>query len=162
MKTKWMLNLVGIVFLASSVSAYAEDWKGEPEKSELSVGGLAGMGIIDGTMGLALYGTISKKIIKHGFVPDISDSVSVELLGGPVILPGSTAFGYGATIRWDFYKDSQWTPYAFGGVGGNLLNSRFELLPRFGVGIFCNLAQFFRLRAEVGADLIAAGVNFLF
>jgi hypothetical protein len=165
------LSLVLFV-LSSSSLAFSEDWKGTPETSEISVGGLAGLGIIDNSSGFSVLGTVSKKIIHHGFVPDINNTVSLEGAIGPVFLSGVTAWLYSAHLRWDFEKDATWTFFGLGGVGGNILststgnnsekNSRFVMTPRFGVGAFYKLTQQVRLRADIAHDFMGVGVNLPF
>jgi len=148
------------------VLAHADDWKGESKPEDFSAGLLTGLGIIDGTSGYALIGTFSRKIIPHGFIPDIANSVSIEGVVGPVFIPGLTAWLYGAHLRWDFVKDINWTFYGLGGLGGNITSpatgSRFELTPRFGVGTFFQITEVIRGRAEVTHDGVTLGVNFLF
>ncbi len=158
------LLLVSLISVASN--AFAEDWKGKTESSEMSAGVLTGLGIIDGSSGYALLGTFSRKIVPHGFVPDINNLVSIEGAIGPVFLSGVTATAYSAHLRWDFIKDSTWTFYGLGGVGGNMMSvnsvSRFEMTPRFGMGAFFRLSDLIRGRAEISHDLVAVGVNFPF
>lgn len=148
-----------------SVSAIAnEDWKGKPDTSEFSAGALTGMGIIDNHVGFAIMGTVSKKIVKQGFIPDINNNVNVEAQMGPVFMSGGTAFMFSGHLRWDFIKDEEFTLYALGGAGGNItpasLGDRFELYPRFGVGaMWDKLKAPFVLRAELSHELIAVGVT---
>jgi hypothetical protein len=141
-----------------------EDWKGKPEATDISLGALVGLGIIDSTSGFIVLGTASKKIIPHGFVSDLNDSVSVEVGAGPLFLSGVTAVAYTAHLRWDFNKDATWAFYGLGGVGGNYLSvgnsNRFELFPRFGAGTFLKVTPNIRFRGEISHDLIGVGINF--
>jgi hypothetical protein len=143
-----------------------EDWKGDPDSSEVHLGVLSGIGILDEQIGFVLRGTASKKIVHHGFVSDLNDSVSLETEMGPLFVSGSSAFVYSLHLRWDFQKDANWTIYALGGVGGAItsaaLLSRFTLLPRFGVGAFYHVNELFMIRGEISHDMIGAGVTFPF
>ena len=89
------------------------------------------MGILDNHAGFALFPTVSKKIVHHGFIPDITNYVSIEIQGGPLFVSGGTAFIYSAHLRWDFDQDSQWALYGLGGLGGDItgaaLGDDFEL-----------------------------------
>jgi hypothetical protein len=158
------LALVGLSFPSRHV--FAEDWKTYYDRSEMTLGGLAGLAIIDSSAGFTVLGTISKKILAKGFVPDISNSVSIEAMIGPAFVSGTTAVMYSGQLRWDFEKDDVWTLYAIGGAGGNYLsvggNSRVEFMPRFGVGAFWCWSEFVRFRGEIAHDLIGVGVNFAF
>src|SRR4051812_9522515 len=98
------LSVAGLSLLSTKI-AKAEDWKGTPEESVLSLGGMTGIGTIDAMSGFTIYGTFSKKIINHGFISEITDSVSAEGKLGPVILSGGSAIVYGVHLRWDFEKD---------------------------------------------------------
>ena len=119
-------------------STKADDFKGKDEPTEFDLGAMPGMGILDNHVGFALLGTASKKIVHRGFVPDITNSVSIEVEMGPLFVSGGTAFQYSGHLRWDFIKDSMWTLYALAGLGGDItcasLGDRFELYPRFGMG----------------------------
>lgn len=153
---------LGLICCLGSLSVNADDWKGAPAAGDGGFGGLVGMGLIDSSTGFALIGSASKKILHSGFVPDITNSVSMEGQLGPVFLPRSTAWHYSAHLRWDFEKDVNWTFYALGGVGGNVLSvsssSRVEVFPRFGVGAFWKMSPLINWRAEVSHELIALGV----
>jgi len=147
------------VSIATGSVAQAEDWKGAPEESVLSIGGLAGVGLSGQSSAFTVLGTASKKIVNHGFVPDITNSVSVEGIFGPAFWSGGTALAYGLHLRWDFEKDKNWTLYAVGGLGGNALSGRGELFPRFGVGAFYKMSGPLNARFELSHELIAVGVN---
>src|SRR3569832_1626005 len=103
---RWMILSSGLaaVLLCQTCRAQVQtaDWKGPPSPGEATFGGVIGMGIIDNSSGFALIGTLSKKIVKNGFVPDITNSVSVEGQLGPVFLSPGTAWFYSAHLRWDF------------------------------------------------------------
>jgi hypothetical protein len=150
--------------LAAPALGTVEDWKGKVDPSDLSLGALAGMGILDSSAGFALLGTLSKKIDYDGWVPDIANSVSLEAEAGPLWVSGATAFQYSLHLRADFQRDADWTFYALGGLGGNVtprvLGDRFILFPRFGIGAFYNVAgTSIAIRGEVSHELIAAGVH---
>lgn len=150
-------------------SSGVEDWKGKPDDTQMGFGGLTGLGIIDQWVGYAILGTVSKKVASSGFIPNINNPLWIELELGAVFLSPGTAFAYAAQMRWDFIKDTTWTLYALGGVGGNYLNptpanslvslSRTEFAPRFGVGGLLNVTSTVQLRGEITHDLIAVGVN---
>ena len=159
MKKIWQAIAAGLIFMTVPVHA-DEDWKGKADSSEISLGGLTGMGIINNSVGFTVLGTVSKKIVKRGFISDVNNSVSIEGLLGPAFIPAGTAWIYSAHLRWDFVKDDSWTLYAVGGTGGSLLNSSFSLMPRFGIGAFLGLQGGLSVRGEISHDLIAAGVNF--
>jgi len=143
-----------------------EDWKGKPDEKEVSFGGLTGMGIVNSAVGYAVLGTISKKIVRHGFAPDINDSVSIEAEVGPVFMSVGTALAYSTHLRWDFNKDPNWTFYGLGGVGGHVISlgllNRFQLNPRFGIGAFWKITALIHVRAELSHDLVALGINLPF
>lgn len=157
--------LTSLSFASASAHA-AEAWKGVPSDKEFSAGAMAGLGVIDATAGFSLLGTVAKKIVKQGFVPDLNDSVWVEFEGGPFFAKGSVAFAYSAHLRWDFVKDDDWTFYAVGGLGGNVtgkdLGDRWELFPRFGVGTMARLNQEIAIRAELSHEFVVVGANFFF
>lgn len=167
-KIGFVLRLIylGMVFLNLGGIAQAEDWKGKPSSSEMSFGALTGVGISNYTTGFAVLGTFSKKIVKAGFIPDLNNSVSIEFGAGPVLMSG-TPWLYSASLRWDFIKDSDWTLFSVGGVGGaiqigSLNPPGFFLAPRFGVGAFYRVSETVLLRGDVSHDLIAAGINLPF
>ena len=159
----WKLLLIGVGILFAGPQSFAEDWKGTPDLGDMSFGGVTGLGIIDGTAGYSLIGSLSGKIISNGFIPSLTDSVSLEGMFGPFFMSNMTAWLYSAHLRWDFEKDSTWTFFAIGGVGGNFKsvnsNAQFEMTPRFGVGAFWKLSSQVRLRGDIAHDLIAVGVN---
>lgn len=142
----------------------APDWKGNPDNTEFGLGVLTGAGILDNHVGWALLGTASKKIVHRGFVPDINDSVSIEIEMGPLLISGSAAFQYSGHLRWDFEKDTWWTLYALGGLGGAVtgasLGDRFELYPRFALGAMWKIGQNFSMRGELSHEFIGVGIVF--
>ncbi|MFZ9595995.1 MAG: hypothetical protein ACO3A2_07955, partial [Bdellovibrionia bacterium] len=141
----------------------ADDWKGSPEESVLSVGGLAGLGMVNSTTGLAVLGTVSKKILPQGFISEITNSASVEAQVGPVLGGlGGAAWIYSLHLRWDFEKDKNWTLYALGGLGGVTQGILSSVTPRFGVGAFWKMSGPLNIRAELSHNLIAVGVNLPF
>jgi hypothetical protein len=155
-------EIVGSSKPAAAASGGGADWKGPDERAEFHFGGLAGMGTIDSQAGVVVLGTASKKIIHHGFVPDIANSVSVEIQAGALFVYSTTVFAYSAHLRWDFQKDERWTLYAIGGLAGDVtgagLGSRFILLPRLGLGAFLKLNELVYLRGELSREVIGLGV----
>jgi opacity protein-like surface antigen len=140
-----------------------EPWKGRPDSSQFSVGALTGLGTVGTSGGYALLGTASKKIIQNGFVPDINNSVSVELEFGPLFTHG-TNWAYSAHLRWDFQRDDEWTLYALAGAGGDITSgdrgNEFLLFPRVGLGAMWRFSPLFAIRGEFSHELLALGVNF--
>lgn len=160
-------SVVALAFLWVQLNpAAAEDWKGKPDRSEFNFGVLTGLGVIDSSGGFALLGTAAQKIIQQGLIPDLNDSVWIELGMGPIFVSGTSAFTYAAHLRWNFEKDPEWTFFALGGVAGNItgasLGSRFLLFPRVGVGALWKMMDLFSWRAELSHELIAVGVVFPF
>jgi hypothetical protein len=155
-------------FTAEPATEPAADWKGKADSSEFSFGGMMGAGLIDaavGVTGFTVVGTASKKILSGGFVPDINNPVSIEILVGPTFLPKITGVIYSAHLRWDFVKDSLWTFYALGGWSGITVDplsrtKTFITLPRFGVGVFLKIFSQLSFRGELSHDFIGVGVNF--
>ncbi len=154
------------LFCGLDSRAASDDWKGGRDSSQLHVSALTGLGVIDSSAGFTLIGGLSKKIIEHGFLPDIADSVSMEGQLGPVFVSGGPAWFYSAHLRWDFQKDSAWTLYALGGVAGNVWTisnaTRIEFFPRFGIGAIWELTPIVRFRAEISHELLGVGVVFPF
>ena len=153
------LILATLFLILPAANANAEDWKGESEASVLSVGGLTGLGLVRGSSGLVLLGTVSKKIVNRGFVPDISNSVSLEGQVGPTLFAGVTNWMYSVHLRWDFEKDRNWNLFALGGLGGNAGGNSSELAPNFGVGALWKMAGPLNIRFQLTHNLIVAGVN---
>jgi hypothetical protein len=175
-----MIGCIGLVFgsvaRAAAATAQApmpaavassgggEDWKGKSDGSEVHFGGLTGLGIIDFHPGFVLLGTASKKIVHSGFVPDITNSVSIEAEAGPLFAASTTLFDYSLHLRWDFEKDEHWIFYAIGGVGGFIAGSsfgsdNFMVFPRFGLGTFFRVNDLILIRGEISHELIAAGIT---
>jgi hypothetical protein len=163
-----ILSPVLIAFALVSASATspahaAEDWKGKSDGSEVHLGVITGLGIIDFNPGYILLGTASKKIVKSGFAPEITNSVSIETEMGPMFVAGGALFSYSLHLRWDFEKDEKWTFYAIGGAGGYIAGSSFSssfmLFPRVGLGTFYRVNDLILIRGEVSHELIAAGVT---
>lgn len=144
----------------------SEDWKGQPDSSEVHLGALTGLAILDFTTGFALLGTASKKIIHHGFINEINDSVSIETELGPVFTQSTAIFSYSLHLRWDFEMNEKWTFYALGGLGGYItgstFNNSFAMFPRFGLGTFFRVSDLILIRGEISHELVAAGVTIPF
>jgi hypothetical protein len=155
--TVFFLLLMPQAFSAET-SKVVEDWKGPLDESVLSFGGMTGVGLINGNAGFGFLGTVSKKIMKQGFVPDISNSTSLELALGPVFFSRFSAFTYSFHLRWDFEKDAQWGFYALGGLGGNVIQSSSEFYPRFGVGAFYKTSGLMNVRMELSHEWMGVGI----
>jgi hypothetical protein len=140
----------------------AEEWKGVDRSSDFDAGALAGLGLLDGSAGFALIGTVAQRISKRGFISEINDEVFVEAQLGPLFMSQGTALVYGAHLRWDFHKNESLSLYALGGFGGMVLGSslgsRVEFYPRVGLGAFFHLTENVTIRTEFSHELIAAGV----
>ncbi|OFZ18272.1 MAG: hypothetical protein A2X94_07495 [Bdellovibrionales bacterium GWB1_55_8] len=143
---KFIAQIAGGLFLSIALSANfasaeeaEENWKGASDPAQFHLGALTGLGILDSSAGFEVLGTLSRKIVPQGFVPDISNSVSIEIQAGPIFIHSTTAFSYSAHLRWDFRKDAAWTFYSVAGLGGSItgesLDNRFLLFPRFGAGV---------------------------
>lgn len=144
-------------------AAETEDFKGESPTIEVDFGLLGGLGWYGGAAGFALLGTVSKKLINRGFVPDLNDQVYLEAEVGPLFMSGATPIFYSAHLRWDFIRNDIWTPYALGGLSGTVgggLGADWFIKPRLGVGTFWNVSPALTLRAEVSGEALALGVSF--
>ena len=163
LKNLGVVSFMVLFFSAGAVLA-AEDFKGTPPADEWTFGGMTGLGVMDSSAGVALLGFGSKKIVNHGFAPEINNQVFAESQLGPVFFSRGTAFFYSFHLRWDFIRDELLTPYAIGGVAGYIagesLGDKWELFPRFGVGLVWNGWQLFTLRAEISHEMIVGGVSF--
>jgi hypothetical protein len=164
----WVCSFLLVIGMTSSalaapaaVQSSGEDWKGLPDNSIVSLGGLGGLGIVGSSVGFALLGTAGVKIIKHGFVPDINDSVTLETELGPLFLSGMTLFDYALHLRWDFQKDDTWTFFALGGFAGDISGSSVgnQFFPSFGVGTFFRVNDLIQIRGEISHEHVAAGVT---
>jgi hypothetical protein len=150
-----------------TTAGVGEDWKGQPSTSQGSFSGLLGLSVLDDYRpAFALIGAASKKIIDRGFVPDVNDSVSIEVEMGPAFALGGVAFVYSAHLRWDFIYNSDWTFYALGGLGGSVqgdtFGNHFILLPRIGAGAIWSITEAIGIRAELSHELIVVGATFPF
>lgn len=140
-----------------------EEFKGKPPVEELKLGVMTGLGVIDarGALGFAL--SPSYKVVDHGFVGDINNQVFAEMTLGGEFFGGESAFLYSAHLRWDFVRNSKWTYFALGGLGGNAVGGeegRWSLAPRFGVGGFYRIDSRMTVRAEVSHEFTGIGVSF--
>lgn len=153
---------------AQPYGAGYEDWKWPLAENEWTVAMQPGVGVINSSAGFTLQGAIAKKIIQHGFAPDINNQVFVEAQGGPYTTGGASAFLFSTHLRWDFTLNADWTFYALGGLGGNATSQRlgdqFQLLPRFGVGAVLDVERQtgvpIGLRGELSRELISVGAQF--
>lgn len=164
-----MIQILLMLAVSNSQPAHAQvtpeqEFKGKPSPAEMTVGAMAGMGILDSTAGFQVVGSIAKKIVNRGFVPDVNNQVFIELHFGPLFVASSTAWFYSTHLRWDFKRDSEWTFYGLGGLAGhvtsNALGDRWTALPRFGIGTFWKIAPLVTLRGELSHELIAAGISY--
>jgi hypothetical protein len=164
-----VFRVAAFLVLTNLATARAdEDFKGQPNPQQFTVGAAAGLGIVDGNGGFALIGSAAKKIIDRGFAPDINNQVFVELELGTAVRSGPDSFVYGAHLRWDFEKDAEWTFFAIGGLGGNVtdqagtIGEHWELFPRFGAGAFWRPAWLppnLSVRGELSHELTVVGVS---
>jgi len=158
--------------LVDSMPATAEDFKEQDRPEKLTLGVMTGMGIVDGMGGLGLYTVDGFRIVDHGFVNEISNQVFAELgLGTQFFGDGIvSSVMYSAHFRWDFHRDSEWTYFALGGLSGASAEvragkdddsrTRWNLAPRFGIGLFRTINESIRIRAEISHDLLVGGVSF--
>jgi opacity protein-like surface antigen len=147
---------------SSGYSSSGEDWKGSINPSAFGFSALGGIGVIDDYRpGFALIGAIHERIIDHGFVPGINNSVYIEGELGPVFAAGNTAWFYSAHLRWDFTLNSDWIFYALGGVAGSDqgsgLGNHTVFYPRIGAGAIMNLTELVGVRLEISHELIVLG-----
>jgi len=155
-----------VLALCTSNALATSDFKGEPPTREFTSGGMAGVGQVYSEFGFAVIGSVAKKILNKGFVPDINNQVFVELQGGPLFINKSTLAVYSAHLRWDFVKDINWTLYGIGGLGGSVGKlveggkSEFVLNPRFAAGAFVSITSFIALRLEASSQWTTLGVSF--
>lgn len=152
---------------ASAVSVEApEDWKGKSDSSVVQLGGLTGLGFLGNSASFVLLGTAAVKIVRHGFIPDINNSVWLETQIGPLVTQGSVAFDYSLHMRWDFQKDDTWTFFALGGVAGDItgdaLGGQFLIFPSFGVGALYRVSDLVLVRGQISHEQIVAGVTIPF
>lgn len=143
----------------------AEPWKGRPSEREWGLGVLAGMATVDGTVGLATLGTAAKKIVHHGFVPDLNNQVFIETQIGPLFVSSEVGVQYSAHLRWDFQKDEEWIFYGLAGLGGLVIDlgaagTSWRVYPRTGIGTLWKVGHQLRLRGELSHELIGLGVVF--
>ncbi len=164
MKLNWKLFFGLFLALAPGLLWGAEDWKGAPYKNELDVSAQGGLGILDGTAGFEMRGSIAKKIIDRGFVPDLNDQVYIEAQPGILLIDGTSAFTYSVHLRWDFHKNEEWTLFALGGFGGAItgatLGNRFEFFPRFGIGARWDAFERVSFRFDLSHEFTGVGVMF--
>jgi hypothetical protein len=161
---RFFVSVIVLTSLATSSLLYAEEeeWKGPDRGSEFNFGALAGLGLLDGSAGFALLGTVAQRIAKRGFVSEINDEVYIEAQLGPLFMSQGTALMYGAHLRWDFHKNKTLSLYALGGFGGMVLGSslgsRVEFYPRVGLGAIFHVSELVSIRTEFSHELIGAGV----
>ncbi len=154
------------VLSAAEPEVSSEPWKGPSEPYAFTASFMAGYAPVVDSGGFILLPSIARKLVDRGFVPDINNSVYIELAMGPVFKSGDDAFAYSAHLRWDFTKDLDWTFYAVGGFGGLVVNypgsSSHLFYPRFGLGAMLHFTDQLAARAEVSHEWTTAGVVFSF
>ncbi len=146
-------------FPTSEPSEPAKDWKGRPDAAVVHAGVVGGLGIVRGEVGFALTGSFSKMILPHGFIEDINNQASIETELGGVFGSNFSAFTYSLHLRWDFLKDTDWTFFAMGGVGGDVVGGSNLSFPRVGMGLFRRFNDFLLFRAEVSHEVVAVGMT---
>lgn len=149
----------------SETFSESEPFKGPSDSTQFMAGGSVGLGIISGFPAFDILGFVALKIVPRGFVPDINDSVWIELQTGPAVTQGVLAIPYSAHMRWDFVRDQQWTLFATGGLAGTFVgvgaaSTRVEFFPRAGIGAFLHLTPGLLLRADLSHEFTALGVAF--
>ena len=149
----------------SSESYSGEDYKSYNPNIQFTTGFQTGFGLVNTTGGVAILGNAASRILKDGFVPDIVNPVYLEGEFGSLFAKGTNIWLYGMHLRWDFVRNSKWTYFAIGGVGGNFydnkLGDQFAIHPRFGVGLFY-ASDLFDYRVQVSHEAITAGLSFPF
>ncbi len=175
-KMGMVLSLCGIL-LSSSVwaqtqhkavvdqgsSPSGENWKGRPYDHNLDVHGGAGLGIFDGSVGLAFIFGAAVKVAHEGLIGDgINDQVFVELSTGPLLTSGVDPWLYSLHMRWDFHMDLDWTFYALGGLSGSFGTGVGRFFPRFGAGVVRKISDEFGIRGEISHEWLTFGVSFGF
>jgi hypothetical protein len=145
----------------------AEIWKGPSPKEVFTVGGVTGVGIVDGFAGFTLLGQGAIRILSRGFIGgEINDQVFAEVQFGPVFAGGTTFWLYGAHLRWDFNRDEDVTFFATAGLGGTIAGrtmlNQVEFYPHLGLGLFWHFANNISLRAEISHAIMGLGVSFGF
>ena len=162
---KLKTTLLSLILL-SLFSFAAENWKGEPSKSEITVSSMGGLGLLDGTGAATLLGSISKKIIHKGFSDEINNQVFIEAEFGPMFVFSSTHLLFGAHLRWDFTLNPDWTFFGFGGFGmistSSVLQNRVQAFPRFGIGAFWHFSRTLSLRMDISHEFSGAGFTLWF
>lgn len=167
-----MKRIIRVLLITASLlpalSHGAENWKGKPYDNNFDLGGMAGLGILDGTAGFEIRGTAAAKVLHRGFFPDVNNQLYVELQPGIIFLnaatgSGSSAFTYSLHLRWDFHLNDDWTFYGLGGFGGTItgatLGDRREFHPRFGMGARWNVFANFGFRFEISHEFTGLGVT---
>jgi len=149
-----------------TVQDSGEDWKGSPDPESWNAGGLLGLAIFDGRAGFSFLGSVARKIVDRGFVPDINNQVFIEAELGPFFIEGENGVFVSAHLRWDFRKDDRWKFFALGGVGsqitGSGLGDAFRVYPRLGLGTMLSITPILSLRGEVSHEAVLVGPAFAF
>lgn len=147
--------------VAMAAPATAENWKGKLDPQKYQLGALAGLGIVNSDVGFSLLGTVARKILDEGFVPDISDTAWIEIAVGPIFMEGDTVFFYSTHLRWDFMKDEQWTFYSLVGLSGQIrdtpVGNDFMMFPRVAAGALLKINPTVALRGELSHELVNIG-----
>ena len=170
MKNILKFALPSVAFLVSqSTVVFAqtevvEAWKGADPTRDFVFSTMGGLGVINNSAGFGFVGAVSKKIVNHGFVPDISNQVFIEVEAGPVFTGSANPFWFSTHLRWDFHKDSLWSLFALGGATGQVVGtgagtSQFNLFLRTGIGAFYHFNEQVSLRAEFSHEFTGLGVT---
>lgn len=161
-----MKRLILFAIFTSAVSAFASDFQGPENKEKIMVGLSTGIGMIDPKVGIPLVFNTSTRLLDKGWLEDVSDQVFLEFMAGPTFYGGNAPFQWGMHARWDFRRDSVWTYFATGGLGGQITGpetgDRFAIFPRFGIGALKKLREEFSLRADLSHEWILIGAVFGF
>lgn len=175
-KSSWLWAGIFIALLSLVVSHQAsaatpalqqvstgEDYKSYHPDHRFTLGVSGGLGLVDTSGGFTLIGNAATQIVKSGFIPDIVNPVFLEVEFGPLFTSGTTVWMYSTHLRWDFVKDQDWTFFAIGGFGGNIvtekIGDRVAFHPRFGVGAFYHTGAI-TWRGEFSHEIITVGISF--
>jgi hypothetical protein len=150
----------------SSPSTPAPAWQGAAPEDDFQVGFLTGLALIEPHYGFGVLGHVAKRVVKDGWLADVSDAVYLEGTMGTVFVKSQHPFVYSLALRWDFQYNESWNLYALGGVGGQVsgpeLGDRSLIFLRTGLGAFYSLRDNMKLRVEVSHEWISTGLTFGF
>ena len=163
---KNLFILLTTVFIFSTHSYAAENWKGHTEASQFEFGVMSGLSSYGMSSAWGLLANGAYLIKPTGWIDDIDDRVWLEGQAGPAFFSGSagTGFQYSAHLRWDFTMNEYWTFYSLGGLAGYVLpstmatGSSFLVHPRFGAGVEYQTKTALMFRGEVSAEFTGVGI----